>query len=594
MKIILAAINAKYIHSSLAVYSLRAYLGEEEQKHVLIKEFTVNQAEDFIISELFSLKPDVLAFSCYIWNIEMVLSLAQTFKKILPDTKIIVGGPEVSYKSDDLCLFDYGIDIVVVGEGEYAFKVLVQDFLNKAPLVCANNAIEDDAYENVLVENAFCKSISHSEIQLKDIPFPYNSRFENFKNRIIYYESSRGCPFSCGFCLSSASQGVRFLPVDRVKEDLSKFLHADIVSIDNVNSAINTKIHQIKFVDRTFNCNKQHAMDIWSFLIQNDNGITNFHFEISGGLLDDEMINLIRQARKGLFQFEIGVQSTNPATLEAINRNMNNSKEPNLQDLSLQRLFVNIQKLKSLGNVHLHLDLIVGLPYEDYDSFIKSFNDVMSCYPHQLQVGFLKLLKGSHLRKPKVLEAYGIAYKTHAPYEILSNHFIDFEAINKLKKIEHMVELFYNSGGYQCFIRFMLLKFNTPFDFFDALSIHWEENAYHLSAHKKGALYTILYEFSKKTLPSDIAAICELLKFDMLKKENLRTFPNWITEYYHYDVKQITKTTGTHTFKYDICTWLDGLEMTPLQSLKKREIGVMFDYTLSNSFNQVNYVRVSD
>ena len=548
MKIALVAINAKYIHSSLAVRSLYAYLSPEEKQHVQIKEFTVNQSEDLIVSELFALKPNVIAFSCYIWNIEMIKSLVQIFKKILPDTKIIVGGPEVSYEDELANDFINAIDILIAGEGEQAFKSLVQEMTNETvPANCTQ-----------LVENIDQLGL----LPLEHIPFPYENGFHDFKHRIIYYESSRGCPFSCGFCLSSATQGVKFLPLNRVKEDLSKFLTA---KIDDA------KIRQIKFVDRTFNCNKKHAMDIWSYLIQNDNGITNFHFEISGALLDDEMINLIGQARKGLFQFEIGVQSTNPATLEAINRKMDSQNQ--------QKLFENIKKLKSLGNVHLHLDLIVGLPYEDYDAFIKSFNDVMACNPHQLQVGFLKLLKGSQLKKDA--KKYGVQYKNHPPYEILTNNFMNFETINKLKKIEHMVELFYNTGGYKSFIKFMLQKFNTPFDFFNSLAMFWEANDYHKLAHKKGALYTILYEFGIKKFPSDNMTICELLKFDMLTKENLRTFPSWISSYYQYDVKQISKTTAIHTFEYDICTWLKQ-NSTKLQ---KRKTEITFEYKGANNDN---------
>ena len=534
MNIILVGINAKYIHSCLAVHSLYAYLNEEKE-HVFVKEFTVNHPEELIISELFKLKPDVLAFSCYIWNIKMVLSLVQTFKKILPEIKIVVGGPEVSYEYDDL--FDYGIDIVVPGEGERAFKVLVQYFLIQTP-----------------IQKIPHKSFLFEYIPLEDIPFPYNTdccEFQNFKNRIIYYETSRGCPNHCGYCLSSVTQGVRFLPMDRVKSDLSAFLSA--------------KIHQVKFVDRTFNCDKKHAMDIWSYLIQNDNGITNFHFEISGGLLDDETVSLIGQARKGLFQFEIGVQSTNRDTLKAINRSVDN-----------QKLFENIRKLKTLGNVHLHLDLIVGLPFEDYPSFIKSFNDVMGCFPPKLQVGFLKLLKGSSLRENAA--KYGIMFKENPPYEILSNNFMGFDEINKLKKIENMVDTFYNSGNYQCFAKFMIQKFNSYFGFFDVLSSYWEQNQYHLVSHKKTDLYTILYEFGKEILPSDAVLISELLKFDMLLKENIRTFPKWIEDYYSYDHKQITRTTGIHIFKYDICDWLRQRDNEFNVALQEKEVKVLFDY----------------
>ena len=518
MNIILVAINAKFIHSSLAAHSLYAYL-EEEKKHVRVKEFTVNQQEDLIVSELFNLKPDVLAFSCYVWNIGMVLSIAEIFKKIMPEVKIIAGGPEVSYDCGYL-----DIDVVVAGEGEKAFKSLVSALLNSEAL--------PRVYQ------------SKKGIPLEDIPFPYQNGFDGFKNRIIYYESSRGCSNHCGYCLSSAEQGVRFLPIHRVKEDLTVFL--------------SEKIKQVKFVDRTFNCNKQHAMGIWEYLIQNDNGITNFHFEISGELLDGRMIDLIRQAREGLFQFEIGVQSTNSTTLTAIRR-----------DTDTAKLLENVRKLKILGNIHLHLDLIVGLPYEDHSSFVQSFNDVMACFPHQLQVGFLKLLKGSALRKNTA--KYGIKFRSNAPYEILENDFMGFEMVDRLKKIEHMVALFYNSGNFKAYMHFMIPRFKTPYDFFDALSVYWEENRFHLAAHKKSALYTILYAFGKKD-----RLICELLKFDMLTRENLKTFPNWISEYYRYDAKQITKTTATHTFEYDICTWLEGPPAAPLQKIETK---ILFDYT---------------
>ena len=576
MNIILAPINAKFIHSSLAAYSLYAYLGEEKE-NVLIKEFTINHSEDLIISELFSLQPDMLAFSCYIWNIEMILSIVRTLKKILPTVKIVLGGPEVSYEFD--YLFAYGVDVIVLGEGEQSFKLIVQDFLTHKPL--------QQIYKS-------------SGVSLGDIPFPYqdnyhqndhnqrqinlnrnqnnqnnklfSTAFAEFNNRILYYETTRGCVNNCGFCLSSATKGVKFLPMERVKADLALFLAA--------------KVKQVKFVDRTFNCNKQHTLDIWSYLIQNDNGITNFHFEIAGDLLDEDMINLIGQARKALFQFEIGVQSTNPETLTAINRST---------DTTL--LLKNVSTLKSMGNVHCHLDLIVGLPYENKQSFIQSFNDVMSCFPDKLQVGFLKLLKGSSLRKDA--NKYGIQSKDSPPYEILSNKFMGFDVINKLKKIEHMVDMFYNSDGFKCYVQFMVQQFKAPYDFFDALSTYWEQNGYHLVSHKRLALYTILYEFGKDIAFSNVSdarmtsvgtlnmvmtnvdisdsvvmKISELLKFDMLIQENFRTFPEWITSYYHYDHKLITRTSGIHTFNYDIIEWLKDIEL-PLLS---KQIKVQFDY----------------
>ena len=516
MNIVLVAINAKFIHSCLAVYSLYAYLGEEK-KHVQIREFTVNQREELIVSELFAMRPDVLAFSCYIWNIDMVLSIAETFKKIAPEVKIVAGGPEVSYgfKSPDA-------DIIVSGEGEAAFSELVRGFLSGKPL--------RKTYK------------SKANLPLEDIPFPYQNGFVGFKNRIIYYETARGCTNQCGYCLSSANEGVRFLPMERVQEDLAVFLRE--------------KVRQVKLVDRTFNCNKQHTMEIWKYLIQNDNGITNFHFELAADLLDDEMVSVIKRAGAKLFQFEIGVQSTNFDTLSAIRRKTD-----------IRRLLDNVRKLKMSGNVNLHLDLIAGLPFEDHSSFISSFNDVIACFPDQLQVGFLKLLKGSALRKDAA--KYGIKFKSSPPYEILANNFMGYEVINRLKKIEHMVELFYNSGGFRSYMLYMA----PDYDFFEALSVYWEKKDYHLASHKKAVLYTVLYEFGGKS-----RIISELLKFDMLTLENIRTFPNWINEYYSFDWKKITKTNALHTFEYDIPAWLNEIKTNTRAILQKKETEVLFDY----------------
>jgi len=532
MNIILVAINAKYIHSSLAAYSLYAYLSEEEKQHVHIQEFTVNQPEELIVSELFRAKPDVLAFSCYIWNIGMVMSLVETFKKIMPHVPIIAGGPEASYEYDGLLA--QGVDIIVRREGEVPFKRLVRSFLRESH--------RDTIYETTGV------------IPLENIPFAYQNGFGNLQNRIIYYETSRGCVNRCGYCLSSATKGVRFLPLERVKSDLDKFVSA--------------QIKQVKFVDRTFNCAKHHALAIWEYLIQKDNGITNFHFEIAGELLDDEMLDTLAKARSGLFQFEIGVQSTNPKTLECIQRKT---------DTAL--LFENVRKLKCGGNIHLHLDLIAGLPYEDYTSFKQSFNDVFACFPHKLQIGFLKLLKGSQLRKDAA--KYGIVYKKNAPYSVLKTDFISFAEINQAHKIEHMVETFYSATGFYSTVRFMLINFATPFDFFDTLAIYWEEEKCHLVSHKKMAMYSFLHKFGQKFLLDKLHSICELLKFDMLLQENVRTFPSWINNYYQPDNRKIDRTTAIHTFDYNICEWRHQLEENPAALLETQKIEVHFDYALA-------------
>ena len=530
MNIALIAINAKYIHSSTAAYSLYAYLSPEEKRHVRIMEFTVNQPQDFIVSEIYGAKPNVLAFSCYIWNIGMVMSLVEIFKKIMPQVPIIVGGPEASYEYEGLQ--GEGADIVVRGEGEAPFKRLVGQFISgRYPAPQVIQPLDPPP--------------------LADIPFLYKDGFDGLQNRIVYYETSRGCVNRCGYCLSSTTEGVRFLPWGRVKTDLDKFLAAGI--------------KQVKFVDRTFNCMKPHAMAIWAYLIENDNGVTNFHFEIAGEMLDEAMLALLATARKGLFQFEIGVQSTNPKTLAAIGR-----------VTDTPALFENVRRLQIPGNIHLHLDLIVGLPYEDYASFKRSFNHVFACYPHKLQVGFLKLLKGSSLRQQAA--QYGIKYKQDAPYSVLETDFISFGEVNHIHKIEHMVETFYGGVGFYATVRFMLESFDTPFGFFDTLATYWEGEGYHLVSHKKMALYSFLHKFGERHLPQKHRVICELLKYDMLLQENVRTFPNWITSYYVPDNMKITRTAGTHAFDYNICRWLHDIKQNPKAPLLAQRVEVHFDY----------------
>jgi len=503
LKIILVAVNAKYIHTCLAVHSLHAALGGAA--HAEVREYTVNQPEELILSELFGAKPDMVAFSCYIWNIEMIASLAGSLKKVLPSVKIVMGGPEVSYGDAPAVA-----DIVVSGEGEKAFCEMAT-------------------------------GRSHRPVEAP--PFPYADLSE-FANRILYYESSRGCANECAYCLSPAEgRGVRFFPIEKVKEDLLRFLAANV--------------RQVKFIDRTFNSSKRRAMEIWRHLIGNDNGATNFHFEIAGDLLDDEVFELLGQARAGLFQFEIGVQSTNTETLTAIRRRTDTEK-----------LLQNVRKLKSLGNIHLHLDLIAGLPHEGYERFVRSFNDVMAVRPHKLQLGFLKLIKGTALRRDA--EKYGMKFKDRAPYEILENKYISFEHINRLKKAENMVDIFYNSSGFGKSVGYLMQQAEMPYAFFDELAAFWEANGFHMLSHKKSALYGALYAFSRKSRQDRL--ICELLKFDMLSRENVRSFPPWIEEYYTYSHKDVTRTTALHSFDYDIDTF------------EAKQLKVLFNYSSSPTY----------
>jgi len=525
-KILLVAINAKYIHSALGVYSLYNYLSPEEKAHVEIKEFTVNQSEELITSEILRAPPDVLAFSCYIWNIKVIESLIETFKQTKPDIPIILGGPEVSFEHE--YLYNLGADIIVQGEGEEPFKKLVQKAIKR---------------------EAFIKGETFTGCApLESIPFTYPSGFDHTKNRIIYYETSRGCVNNCAFCLSSTTKGVCFLPWERVKSELDIFLTA--------------KLPQVKFIDRTFNSHKKHAMQIWQYLIENDNGITNFHFEIAGDTLDDETLALLSTARNGLFQFEIGVQSVNPQTLAAINRKTDTEK-----------LLENIKRLKHANNIHIHLDLIVGLPFEDYESFKHSFNRVFEVRPHKLQVGFLKFLKGSRLRQQAA--TFGAKYKKEPPYEVLETDFITFEQVNHIKKIEHMVETFYGSKGFESCVRYFLEKFSSPFELFDLLAQQWERESKHLVAHKKAVLYTFLHDFAATHLPEEIMLLKELLKYDMLLQENVRTFPAWIDNYYKPDNRLITRTTAIHSFEYTIFSWQNGGE------LKQETNHVEYNYSLA-------------
>lgn len=495
MKILLTAINAKFIHSSLAVRSLKAYCPELDN-HITSIEYTINNSQDYILADIFKQKPDIICFSCYIWNINMIVSLSKNFKKVLPNVKILCGGPEVSYESENFLFNNPDIDVVIRGEGEKTFSQLCQAL------------VENISMDNIngLTFRSGDKIVSappQIPLSMDELPFVY-SDFSDLQHRIIYYETQRGCPYNCQFCLSSVEKGVRFLSLEKVYAHLEFFLK--------------NKVKQVKFVDRTFNCNKAHATAIWQFLIDNDNGVTNFHMEIEAHIIDDDTINLLSHARMGLFQFEIGIQSTNCDTLTAVKRN------PDFYSLKER-----IEKIKALKNIHIHLDLIAGLPHESYNSFRKSFNDVYFLNADQLQLGFLKVLKGSGLRANT--EKYGIVNRHESPYEVLFTNDISFEEMLRLKAIEDIVETYYNSGKAVTAAKYTAMLFNTPFDFYETFSIYWENKNHHRVNHNKQELYTIFYEFSSEnniTKPK-IEIIKELLKFDMLLCDNLNSCPSWVT-----------------------------------------------------------------
>jgi len=494
MNILLAALNAKYIHTSLPLLSLKKYAAFKGIQ-VDTAEYTINNDPKAILADIFEKKPAAVGFSCYIWNIGIIIDIAENLKKVLPEVFIFLGGPEVSFDSRKMLENFSFIDAVIRGEGEKSFALLAS-FLNYGtPALCEIRGLSYKESGKIL-ENPMGEPLSPDEL-----PFVYDS-LDSFKNRILYYESQRGCPYNCRFCLSSLEGGVRFLSDERTIRDIDFFLK------DNV--------RQVKFVDRTFNCNKRHSHLIWKHCIENDNGYTNFHMEIEAHALGFDEIEYLKNARRGLFQFEIGVQSTNPQTLAAVSRSAD-----------FESLAAKVRKIQEAKNIHVHLDLIAGLPYEDYVSFAKSFNDVFSLRPQQLQLGFLKLLKGSGLRHDA--DRYGIVYDKKAPYEVLFTKYLSYSDMLKLKAIEDIVETYYNSGKAVNTVFYTASLFCTPFEFFEAFASYWHKNGYHKANHGKQELYTIFYEFclQSKCCEPCKDTIAELLKFDMLLCDDLHALYFW-------------------------------------------------------------------
>lgn len=496
-KVILAALNAKYIHSNLALRYLSRFQNNNQKHHVETMEFTINQRLDFIAEELFRKQPDVVLFSCYIWNVEMLRQLCPILKKIMPDCVIGFGGPEVSYESETFLRENPAVDFVMRGEGELVFTKYLEhlDAGNPATL----GEIESLTYRQG--DEIFSTPQMHP-MDLALLPFPYEDDFSDVQNQIIYYESSRGCPYHCGYCLSSVENGVRFVPLDKVLPDLQKFLDKNVP--------------QVKFIDRTFNCKKSHAMAIWKYLHEHDNGVTNFHFEITADLIDQETIDFLKTVRKGLFQFEIGVQSTNPQTIRAINRNVD-----------FAALSEIVQQIKDGENIHQHLDLIAGLPYEDYDSFGRSFNDVYALHPEQLQLGFLKVLKGSMLHQKQ--KEFEIVYHDTAPYEVLTTHELPYADTLRLKYVEEMVETYYNSGRFLHTLAYLVPLYESPFAFFEALSQFWVSENYHYLGLSKMGLFDVLWRFVEQNPKVDKRKLQWEMKFDIALHEKPKKLPAWLT-----------------------------------------------------------------
>lgn len=563
MKLLLAAVNAKYIHSNLAVYSMKAYC-RAFAEHIELAEYTINQQEDEILKDLYRKKPEILCFSCYIWNISFIKELIRNVKKILPDTVIWAGGPEVSYDAEQFLEEMPEVFGVMCGEGEETFRELTQYYVNLERNT--EKGTELEKIDGIVFRKGkeIQKTAPRAILDMDTLVFPYQD-MELFHHRIIYYESSRGCPFSCSYCLSSIDKKLRFRSTKLVKQELQFFL-------DN-------QVPQVKFVDRTFNCKKEHALEIWRYIQKHDNQVTNFHFEVAADLLTEEEIALIHTMRPGLIQLEIGVQSTNEDTIREIRRKT-----------SFEKISQKVRQVQAGKNVHQHLDLIAGLPLEGYDSFRKSFDDVYGLRPQQLQLGFLKVLKGSYMYEKR--EEYGCVYKQREPYEVLSTNWLSYGEICRLKGIEDMVEVYYNSGQFTRTIEALEKEFSDAFAMYEALADFYEKKGYFGISHTRIRRYEILLEFLEEQGKEDLAYFRERMVFDLYARENLKTRPVWageqklykeqiqnfyrkeaeeprlLRQYGGYQPRQLEKMTHLEVFTYDVLS----------QKREKGQYPVLFDY----------------
>lgn len=571
MNIVLVGINAKYIHSNPAIYSLRAYAKARLEKekglecNIWLAEYTINQQKEEIIADLYQKKPDILAFSCYIWNWSMVQQLLRTFHKLCPQVPIWLGGPEVSFTPEEILKEHPYLAGIMVGEGEETFTELCRFYRQKGLKAGeADRGLKQPIDGTVTARG---RGEERGLTCLDDIPFFYED-MEDFVNRIVYYESSRGCPYRCSYCLSAIDKSLRLRSLERVEKELQFFL-------DN-------RVPQVKFIDRTFNANHRHARAIWQYLIEHDNGVTNFHFEIAADIITQEELELLFRMRPGLVQLEIGVQTTNSCTLQAINRPMKVEKVKEVAEAIGKR-----------HNVHLHLDLIAGLPFEDYESFGNSFNQVYGLRPNQLQLGFLKVLKGSPLWERA--RDYGIVYEDHPPYEVLYTKWLSFEEVLKLKQVERVLEIYYNSGQFNYTVAMLEKEFLTPFAFYEALADFADKDRQAFAGSARSQRYQLLLDFVAEKVPDRIEMYRQLLTFDLYLREKIKTRPDfcgsleqirqisrnfyqqeerdrkYLPDYEEYTSKQLAKLTHLEAFGYSV--WKRGT----CEKLKEN-ILVLFDY----------------
>ncbi len=564
MRCLLVAINSKYIHSNPAVYLLReCAMRDLQQKQiddveVELAEYTINHHASEIFDDIYLHHADLVCFSCYIWNIEYVRQLVRNLKNLCPNVKIWVGGPEVSYDCDAFLRSLPQVDGILYGEGERSFPALLEYYAaRESAAKCKNDSRSECGAKSECNARSECGAKSEcnakSECDVKsekrdrqaasdqakkvnpssemfpdgaawldengvfhqtspqpltpmdELPFIYEKagRMEGFQNRIIYYETSRGCPFSCSYCLSSIDKKLRFRPLDTVKKELAFFLKQ--------------RVPQVKFVDRTFNCKKSHAMAIWQFIRDHDNGMTNFHFEIAADILDEEEIALLRTMRPGLVQLEIGVQTANPDTIHAINRKMD-----------LARVAQVTETIRQAHNIHQHLDLIAGLPLENYESFGHSFDVVYQMKPSQLQLGFLKVLKGSPMQEQAKL--YGILSQAEPPYEVLKTPWLSYDDIIRLKGLEEMVETYYNSGQFLHTVEILIGQFDRPFTFFEALSDEYRIRKMHEKKHSREAQYQFIRDFAAACTTLDDTLVRQVLTLDYYLRDYARKRPSFALE----------------------------------------------------------------
>lgn len=647
MRFLLCGINAKYIHSNLAIFSLKAYADRKKipGAEIILKEYTINNYVEDILQDLYEAKADIIIFSCYIWNISFVRELATELKKVSPEVKIWAGGPEVSYAANKFLMENPAFDLIMQGEGEEVFSELIcltveekcrikdvykqseskkvlsgivekRYFIERKQAVKEEKDIEDKHFageDNVYPTNYIDMSklqklqgiavrdflgeaaLGNAEsnignktkiintgfatlMDMDTIPFVYED-FHLFEHKILYYETSRGCPFCCSYCLSSVDKTVRFRSLPIVKKELDAFLEA--------------KVPQVKFVDRTFNCNRQRAIDIWSYLVEHDNGITNFHFEISSDLLGEEELELFAKMRPGLIQLEIGVQSTNGETVDAIHRHMD-----------LEKLFHYVDRVHALGNIHQHLDLIAGLPYENYERFGVSFDDLYAHKPDQLQLGFLKVLKGTMMEEE--VKKYSILYRNQPPYEVLGTKWLSYDEIILLKGVEELVELYYNSGQYTLTLKYAVPFFESPFRFYEMFSAWYRGKGYHKLNHNRLEKYNILREFLREHIDeNEWDTLDEIMLYDMYLRENVKGRPAWAkdTAQYKKEWKALYREQGEKLFPEDVQAGIYDSKRAANQShievfeinikkfeqsgqVEKKQVFCLFDYSRRNPLNR--------